>query len=1250
MTMTQLLWLYRQDSAGQLRFSSQLYQWVSRRFSTAAEGGSEPADYGRLEQPSQNRRRVPGAALQRFGRDLTEQARRGLLDPVLGREHVITRILQILLRRTKNNPVLVGEPGVGKTALVEGIAQLIASPHALPGLAGKRLISLDVTAVLAGSSYRGEFEERLQAVVADVGAARGNVILFVDEMHMLVGAGSAEGGLNAANILKPALARGSLRCIGATTLDEYRKHVEQDPAFARRFQSVLVEEPEEGEVVAWLRGLAPRYEQHHGVAFTEGALRAAARCAKRYVTERRLPDSAIDLMDEAAAHVVLSRERIREVAPEPLGGLDVPGQREEVSSGLRAVNTALGGTGPGSHPDSDSGLLPQSAYRPSHHHLAQPQPPRQGCPTELRNHDDRKRELVQQWQQERFLQGRDHGQAVEQSLRGGSRAGGNEETCRQVPFPVDEEPGAHQTDLNMEKHSSPHIPHLALRQGDDGGSGRGGAYGCGDSGPGGGRQAELRSGVEVPTSGFRTLEDGLRRSLREDAARVLQAMKPPLEAHNQQLDSQQHKRKQQLEPGQGQGAVVRDWSSWVSSQGRQSMEEARQQQLLEWFGATPLQPKSGVEGHLEMTRERQRRHAEIFGDFGTSTEAATSSDDATLAAERAQPKACPHCGTTVTAQPEDMLLRCPSCRTRFLNIAPEKLQLGTSVLLMLQQQQLRHKAHHYDQQQHHHPAHDYNQPHEEYRQAQKQLPQAEILPQLKHVEYGRITDGGASGVHCSQETNCGPRCRALGPGTSGSTSSKSRGIVRDSGNGLRVTEAAVLDVVSRTTGLTLDAVLRDHFGASVRHLRTAMEARLVGQRDAVRAVCNAIQLHRLGLAAAATTAATGLETSGREALSSSVPFPRSVSRPVASFLLALAEELFHDPAALLVLHGGEYSSRTSIARLVGAAPGYVGYGSGGMLTEALRRRPHCVLMVQGVDKAHYEVQELLLRGLQEGNILDGQGRRASLRNTIVMLTTATTTTSSSLRPGHSAGPSQAPATKRHSGDAASFPSMAADSAAEWKGSGGNILDGSGSALLPEVWTNVDRIVHFHPLDERQRTEIVARQVRELAAQLRPAGLAGIDLDPLAAAWLARAAVLTSPFTQGLSRLPTDNNQGIGRGGGMAGCAEVLRRQILEPLAEMLLENAEAYTDNGMETGQDSSERAVEVAAADVGQLNAKYGSQQRHWIARVQLVQGGGTEGGVGVGAAQVEEGPLALELVEARGGPRGQSVRANSGREWVLF
>ncbi|GIL72107.1 hypothetical protein Vretimale_504 [Volvox reticuliferus] len=1160
---------------------------------------------------------------------------------------------QILLRRTKNNPVLVGEPGVGKTALVEGVAQLIASPHAPPGLSGKRLISLDVTAVLAGSSYRGEFEERLQAVVADVGAARGNIILFVDEMHMLVGAGSAEGGLDAANILKPALARGSLRCIGATTLDEYRKHVEQDPAFARRFQSVLVEEPEEVEVVAWLRGLAPRYEQHHGLTFTEGALQAAARCAKRYVIERRLPDSAIDLMDEAAAHVVLNRERVREVAREPLGSLDIPGQRrEEGNAGPRALNAALSRAGPAPDTDSGTSTRPQSVYRSSHHHLQQLQHKRQGYPTELHYHDDRQRELVQQWQQEWQLQGQDQSQAIESSLRRGGSERGGEATLRQVPLPAGDEPGTHQMDLHVEKHSPPHKPHLALLQGDDGGSSRGDVYGCGHSGPSAGRQAELYGGVEVPTSGFSTLEDELRRSLREDAARVLRPLETTLETRNQQADSPQ-------QPEPGQGAVVRDWRSWVSSQGRQSSEEVRQQQLLEWFGATPSEPKCGVEGHLEMARERQRCHMEIFGKFGTDVEASASSDDAALAAERAHPKVCPHCGTTVTAQPEDMRLRCPSCRTRFLNIAPEKLQLGTSVFLMQQQQQqqqLGQKVHHYNQHQHHHPAHDHNVQLEECHQEQHQS------PQTQHAKCGVVT-GCASGVHCGQDSTCqtGQEDGTMGPAASssngsrisGSTNGRSKEIDEGCRTGLVVTEAAVLDVVSRTTGLALDAVLRDHFGAPVRHLRTALEVRLVGQREAIRAVCNAIQLHRLGLAAAGMTAAAGLEAPVG-GFSLSVPSPRSASRPVASFLLvgpagcgkttlckALAEELFHDPAALLVLYGGEYSSRTSLARLVGAAPGYVGYGSGGMLTEALRRRPHCVLMVQGLDKAHYEVQELLLRGLQEGDIRDGQGRRASLRNTIIVFTTTMTRSSS---PGPGSTPSQAPTAEHQTGDAAPSPGTPVSSGVSWKASDGNLLGGSWSALLPELWTSVDRIVHFHPLDEGQRSEIIKRQVRELAAQLRPAGLAGIDLEPAAAAWLARTAVSTSPFPWALSRAPTDNHQGIGCGGGMLGSAEVLRRQILEPLAEMLLENAEACNVNGTEAGQAFSGHAVEAAGA--GEVKPESGGQRRQWIARVKLVHGG-----MGPGTAQEKEGALELELIEAERGHRGLSGPgdgADSGRDWV--
>ncbi|MHB8190376.1 MAG: ATP-dependent Clp protease ATP-binding subunit [Ferrimicrobium sp.] len=240
-------------------------------------------------------------ALEKYGRDLTEEARKGKIDPVIGRDEEIRRVIQVLSRRTKNNPILIGEPGVGKTAIVEGLAKRIVEGDVPEGLRHKRLVALDLGLLIAGAKYRGEFEERLKAVLAEIKASDGDVITFLDEMHTVVGAGAAEGSVDASNMLKPMLARGELRMIGATTLDEYRKYIEKDPALERRFQRVLVEPSSVGDAIGILRGLRERYEVHHGVRIQDAALVAAAVLSDRYVTDRFLPDKAIDLIDEAAA-------------------------------------------------------------------------------------------------------------------------------------------------------------------------------------------------------------------------------------------------------------------------------------------------------------------------------------------------------------------------------------------------------------------------------------------------------------------------------------------------------------------------------------------------------------------------------------------------------------------------------------------------------------------------------------------------------------------------------------------------------------------------------------------------------------------------------------------------------------------------------------------------------------------------------------------------------------------------------------
>ncbi|MBI3825159.1 MAG: ATP-dependent chaperone ClpB [Candidatus Rokubacteria bacterium] len=247
-------------------------------------------------------------ALKRYSRDLTEAARKGKLDPVIGRDEEIRRVIQVLSRRTKNNPVLIGEPGVGKTAIVDGLAKRIVDGDVPEGLKNKRLVAIDIGAMVAGSKYRGEFEDRLKAVLKEITESEGEIVCFIDELHTLVGAGAAEGAVDAANMLKPALARGELRCIGATTLDEYRKHIEKDPALERRFQPVLVREPSVEDTISILRGLKARYEQHHHIKIKDSALVAAAVLSHRYITDRFLPDKAIDLVDESAARIRMQME------------------------------------------------------------------------------------------------------------------------------------------------------------------------------------------------------------------------------------------------------------------------------------------------------------------------------------------------------------------------------------------------------------------------------------------------------------------------------------------------------------------------------------------------------------------------------------------------------------------------------------------------------------------------------------------------------------------------------------------------------------------------------------------------------------------------------------------------------------------------------------------------------------------------------------------------------------------------------
>src|SRR3989339_1603364 len=273
--------------------------------------GSEAVQGGASQEKEEKKGKSKTPALDSFGRDLTQQAREHELDPVIGRQDVIERVIQVLCRRTKNNPVLLGEAGVGKTAIVEGLAQAVVHGNIPELLRDRRIVALDLAMMVAGTKYRGQFEERIKAVMSEVRRAK-NVVLFIDELHTLVGAGGAEGAIDASNVLKPALSRGEVQCIGATTLDEYRKYVEKDAALERRFQTIIVEPPSKEETLNILRGLRDRYEEHHKVRFSDEALFQAVELSTRYITGRCLPDKAIDVVDEAGARV-----RLKNMTPPP---------------------------------------------------------------------------------------------------------------------------------------------------------------------------------------------------------------------------------------------------------------------------------------------------------------------------------------------------------------------------------------------------------------------------------------------------------------------------------------------------------------------------------------------------------------------------------------------------------------------------------------------------------------------------------------------------------------------------------------------------------------------------------------------------------------------------------------------------------------------------------------------------------------------------------------------------------------------